>query len=159
MQRHETIPLILLFLLVLLCLPGCRGSRSHCYLCKGIAYEGPCLVDLATGNVAELKPLDNEGYLTWTKYSSIMVEHRPDGSVLATIPDSNQKIARELFCDNCLAAIDSTARGGYILADLEDLDSIRLYTIEADRRFLLRQYDVSIVEQDSPNCLIVGVQG
>ena len=117
------------------------------------------MVDLATGDVAELKPLNNEGHLTWTRFSSITVEHRPDGSVLATILDSDQQIARELFCDNCLAAIDATARGGYILADLEDLDSIRLYTIEADRRFLLRQYDVSIVEQDSPNCLIVEVQG
>lgn len=159
MQRRETIPLILLFFVFLLCLPGCRGSRSHCYLCEGLAYEAPCLVDLATGDVAELKPLNNEDYLVWTGYSSIMVEQQPDGSVLATIPASNQEIARELFCDNCLAAIDATTRGGYILADLEDLDSIRLYTIEADRRFSLRQYDVSIIEQGSPNCLIVEVQG
>ena len=159
MRWRETISLILLFVVILLCLPGCSRSKSHCYLCEGLAYEAPCLVDLATGDVAELKPLDNEGHLTWTRYSGITVEHRPDGAVLATIPDSNQKIARELFCDNCLAAIDNTACEGYILADLEDLDSISLYTIEADQRFSLRQFDVLIVEQDTPNCLFVEVQG
>ena len=145
MQRREKIPLILLFLLVLLCLPGCRGSRSHCYLCKGIAYEGPCLVDLATGNVAELKPLDNEGYLTWTKYSSITVEYRPDGAVVATIPKSDQQIARKLFCDNCLAAIDAIPHSRHVIADLHDLSSIQLFPIDIDESFYLRSYHVTLL--------------
>lgn len=133
--------------------------EERSYLCEGLAYEAPCLVDLATGDVAELKPRANKDQLVWTGYSSIMVEQRPNGSVLARISDCNQEIARELFCDSCLAAIDATARGGYILADLADLNSIRLYTIEAEQRFPLRQYEVSIMDQNDPRSLIVEVRG
>ena len=145
MQRRETITFILPFLLVWLCLPGCRGSRSHCSLCEGLAYEGLGLVDLATGDVAELKPLDNDGHLAWTKYFSITVEYRPDGAVVATIPKSDQQIARKLFCDNCLAAIDAIPHSRHVMADLHDLSSIQLFPIDIDESFYLRSYYVTIV--------------
>ena len=158
-KQRKTMHFLLLSFVILICLSGCGRSRSHCYLCEGLAYEAPCLVDLATGDVAELKPRANEDQLVWTGYSSIMVEQRPDGSALAMIPDNNQEIAWELFCDSCIAALDATARGGYILADLADLNSIRLYTIEAEQSFPLRQYDVSIMGQNDSRSLIVEVRG
>lgn len=123
-------------------LPACGGRTSHCYLCQGIPYEAPCLVDLSTGDVAPLTVSGNNGAVSFQTLGDIHIEQLP-WVTRATIPAEPQAVNTCLFCDSCQALIDATPNSGYALADLSDLNSITLYPIENQKAISIRNYDIS----------------
>ena len=47
-----------------------------------------------------------------------------------------------------MTCIDATLNHGYLLADLSDLSSIRLYPVEDGEAITIRDYDISINGDD-----------
>ena len=122
----------------------CGRRSSHCYLCQGIPYEAPCLVDLSTGDVAPLTVSNNNGAASiWFLGKARVVLESEAAHV--TIPSAPQTVSADLFCEDCMALVDATPNSGYVLADLSDLGSIQLYPIVNRGIFTIRSYNISIV--------------
>ena len=132
----------LCFVLLLL-FTSCGRANKHCYLCQGIPYEAPCLVDLSTGNVAPLTVSENYDAVSFHILGDARIEQLP-GETHATIPVEPQPVSTSLFCEDCMTRIDATPNNGYVLADLSDLSSIRLYPVEGGEAITIRDYDIFI---------------
>lgn len=138
---------------LLILLMGCSGGARHCYLCGGFRYECPCVIELSTGNIAELKPANN-GKAIFTSVGKISARSSEQNGVTATVPVVGDEIDRKKFCDNCLGIIDRTPNGGYVLADLNELDNIALYEIKDGIELQIRDCNITIYE-DQNNQLVL----
>lgn len=136
---------------------GCSRVVKHCYLCEGIPRGAPCVVDLATGDIAELSTDSNNGAMSWQFIGSLHVTHTP-GTASVAIPAETQSVNKELFCDDCLAVINAVSNNGYILADLSDLQNIQVYPIMDNMCCRIRDYSVLIDGLDDIDSLHIRVQ-
>ena len=123
-------------------LASCSGQSSHCYLCQSISYEAPCFVDLSTGDVAPLTVSKHDDAVSFQILGNIRIKQLP-WETHATIPAEPQPVNTDLFCENCQVLIDATPNGGYVLADLSDLNSITLYPIETKGSISVRDYGIT----------------
>ena len=138
---------------LLILLIGCSRSPRHCYLCGGFRYECPCVIELSTGNIAELKPA-SAGNAELMSIGKTSVRSYEQNSVTAAVPAIGDEIDRNIFCYNCLGIIDRTPNEGYVLADLNDLDNIALYEIKDGTELQIRDCDITIHE-DQNNQLVL----
>jgi len=127
---------------IMILLASCDGQSSHCFLCHGIPYEAPCLVDLTTGDVAPLIVNENKDTVSFQILGDARIEQRP-GETFATIPTEPQPVNISLFCEDCITLIEATPNGGYILADLSDLNSITLYSTDDENSIIIRNNEIS----------------
>jgi len=141
--RNKRRGICTLCFVLLLLFTSCGRANKHCYLCQGIPYEAPCLVDLSTGDVAPLTVDGNDGALRIQFLGNVRVELTPD-EACAIIPIEPQAVNTSLYCADCLALIEATPNNGYVLADLSDLASIRLYPVEGGDAVTIRDYNISI---------------
>ena len=129
--RKEVFRIICLFAaasLLLLC-TSCGHSADHCYLCQGISHDEPCIVNLATGEIAVLST-GSYGHAEMTFTGGVSVTGENGESCHATIPQTSEAVDSNLYCTDCLALIETTSNNGYVLADLYNLNSIKLYPLE-----------------------------
>ena len=145
-----------------------------CAMCgNGIPYHAPVLVDLSTGETGELRVYDPDPrhpYEPAEKQStgtfSLMqaaglsgcrdtCEHSCD----ITLPKKQDRLAPDSFCRGCRALLAGTAAGGYILADLHDLNEIKTYAITDHAEYTIRDYAVSISRQKETGGLSVHITG
>ena len=131
---------------LLMACSACGRSSSHCYLCQGIPQDEPCIVNLATGDIAVLSA-GGYGHAELSVTGSISVTGENGESCKATHPASGGDMNLHLFCENCRSLIEATPNSGYVLADLHDLSNIQLYAIE-DATITIREYVVSITATD-----------
>lgn len=128
--------------IILSLLVSCGARGSHCYLCQGIPYEAPCLVDLSTGDVAPLTVNENDDAVSFQILGNAHIEQLP-WETHATIPAELHPVNTALFCETCMELIEATPNCGYVLADLSDLSSITLYPIENSKVISIKGYDIS----------------
>ena len=133
---------LVLCAIILSLLASCGARGSHCYLCQGIPYEAPCLVDLSTGDVSPLTVNRHDDAVRFQTLGDIHIEQLP-WETQATIPAEPQSVNTTLFCEDCRVLIDTTPNSGYLLADLSDLNNITLYPIENQKVISIRNYDIS----------------
>lgn len=152
---------MILLVLFLSLFGGCASNvadkADHCYLCEGLSYDGPCLVDLATGNVAELAPGKSSGYAAFSYCGEAVIRTLAGEYSEAAIPMKNGDVNSYYFCDDCLQDIAEVADGGYVLADIHDLDNVRLYEIEADAVYETGNQMVIVTEAETIGQLLVRV--
>lgn len=123
-------------------LASCGERASHCYLCQSIPYEAPCLVDLSTGDVAPLTVSEDNNAVSFRILGDARIEQLP-WETHATIPAEPQAVNANLFCEDCKALIAATTNGGYVVADLSDLNSVTLFPIVNQKAISIRDYDIS----------------
>lgn len=66
-------------------------------------------------------------------------------SCRATILIGGEEMNPALFCEDCRALIEDTPNNGYVLADLHNLNSIKLYPLEDQT---IRNYTLSVSKLD-----------
>lgn len=142
LRNKRRVTCALCFVLLLL-FTSCGRANKHCYLCQGIPYEAPCLVDLSTGYVAPLTVSENYDAVSFQILGDARIEQLP-WETHATIPAEPQPVSTSLFCEDCMTRIDATPNHGYVLADLSDLSSIQLYPVEGGDAVTIRDYNISI---------------
>ena len=144
--------IIVLIAVITVTFTACGRSSSHCYLCQGIPHDEPCIVNLATGEIAVLS-VGGYGHAELSMIGGVSVTGINGESCEATIPISGEKVNPALFCEDCRERIAATPNNGYALADLKALSNVQLYPIEdiAIRNYILtvstadNAYDVQMV--------------
>lgn len=169
--------LILVTLLTLLSsLYGCGTTNAiaakHCYICEGLSYHAPCLINLSTGDILELSIYDNDpidqgelakvqmtGHISFTMCGGMLAIVDAGNHAQISIPPDQKTMNIELFCEACQQALHSISNRGIVLADLYDLGHIQYYVLERGAEYAFRDYAISIEQQNDTSDLILSVYG
>lgn len=148
---------------------------ERCSLCKygtGVWYHAPCLVNLHTGEVGELTVYNPDhtkvgeiaeeqptGFFSFVYCAGVTAwRDADDRSCHATLPEELEPMNAAYFCYDCRRLLADTDRYGYVLADLHDLDNITAYLIEDGAEYTIRDYVVTVSEDENRR-LAVDVTG
>ena len=139
-----------------------------CALCRngeGIKIHAPCIINLSTGDVAELsvyEPHSNEigevsielkkGYFAISFGAGANIVRNPENEYCeASLPRKEEKIDPSRFCYDCRRIISEIDRYGYVIADMYDLDAISVYKVWDGAKYEIRDYLVTINKTENKN--------
>lgn len=132
---------------------GARKTQPRA-LGNSTCYHAPCLIDLLSGQVRELTVYTPDPNLPGEPAAE---KDQQSGSTdfsyfkdILIIRDTNQHL--------CPAQLSASSAGAYVLADLYDPENIRFYPVEPRSTYTIRDYEVSIYEEEDRG-LTVEVQG
>jgi len=148
---------------------------SVCVLCRngaGTKVHAPCIVNLTTGEVAELAIYDPHpteiGEVTDTQKKGHVSFYTGAGAIImcnhdkelcaATLPKELGKTNPEHFCYKCRRIISEQDNEGYVLADLSDPNSVSVYQIYNGVEYEFENYRITVSRTDT-KCLEVKVHG
>jgi len=148
-----------------------------CAVCRngnGMEYHAPVLVNLSTGEIGELRvyeparpgiapsiaSIQNVGTFYFSKCAGLTgwVETYTHTHTIE-VPQKGDSIVMEHYCRDCRALLAPVSSSGYVLLDLYDVDHIRAYVLEQDSLYDIREYKVSVFEDENNGDLIVKVRG
>lgn len=141
-----------------------------CVLCDlEIPYHGPCLVNLATGDVVELRVydpilslsgqinLEESGTIElWTEKGVTLLRDTTNKTCTAHLNESNGRIDGTHFCYQCRGLISAVSTTGYVIADVYDSANITIYPVQTKENYTIRDYSVEIRDDDGPEILVTG---
>ncbi len=147
-------------------------TAKHCYICEGMPYHAPCIIDLSTGHIVELSVYDNDpidqgelaqvqttGHISFTMCGDMLAIVDAGNHTQISLPTNPKSMNTNLFCEACQQATLSIPNHGIVLADLYDIDHIRYYTIEEGTEYSFRDYAISIEQRNDTNELVISVYG
>ena len=133
-----------------------------CALCRNNArakVHAPCIVNLATGEVAELAIYDphpteigevtetpKKGHVSYFTGAGALIEQNPDQGYCKATLAKEEPIGPGYFCYECrrkISEIDQDKKG-YIIADMYDPLSVVTYTVCASAKYEIRDYLVTV---------------
>lgn len=162
-MRQKRLGALLTAIAIIMVLTGCHvigtnAKSRHCYLCGTVPSSKLCLLKLSTGNMIEL-PLDKDtGHISMVFCGDAYAIGHDDGSCTVRFPLEPQEVVNaDLFCDDCLSSIAEVENNGYVLADVQNLENIRLYPISDDSGITIRGYCVSTDADRDTNSLMIKV--
>lgn len=92
-----------------------------------------------------------------------MVMRDPDAhTCMIKLPRWKGQILGEIFCRDCrakLAAISESSADYYVLAELYDLENVQVYPVTAGAEYHIRDYTVTITQEEETEEFIVLVEG
>lgn len=146
---------------------------ENCALCGGSRRHAPCLIDLSTGEVGELRVYTPHPYLAgeiadeqqtgtldFFYCAGIMTTCDTNDHICrAYLPAETEPMASEQFCQDCRALVSGICTEGYVLADLHDLDDIQVYAIADGKSYIIRDYTVTVSGNENAEQLKVEVVG
>ena len=142
------------------------SEPSICVLCRnhtGVKVHAPCLINLSTGEVAELSVYDphptevggvsvvtKKGYISFFTGTGVMIQQNSDLECCeATLPQKEDPIAPGHFCYECRRILAELDRNGYVIADMYDPNEVDIYTIWDGAKYEIRDYLVTVNQIDS----------
>lgn len=157
---------------------------EHCALCADnrTVRRYPCLVKLATGEIGQIRVYDlgseflegnnqfeETGFYTFAFFAADCFASNTTiaGTSTSSVPIHKDAlyINPYLYCRDCRARIGNVLKTGsicitgYVIVDLYDLEDIRIYPIEEDAKYNVRDYTVEISKDKETKNLIVSVTG
>ena len=149
---------------------------ERCALCGngyGTRYHAPAIVNLSTGELGELQVYDNHceiaGKLAEDQEMGVFCFGRCADLTIArvagdhychtTLPDELKLLVPDLFCHECRRLLAETTDRGYVLLDMYDLRNIQVFVIEDGAEYTIRDYTVSIYQNDKKTNLSIEVAG
>lgn len=165
-----------MLIILLSSLYGCDTTNAivakHCYICEGLSYHAPCLIDLSTGHILELSVYDNDpitqgklakdqttGHISFTMSGDMLAITDAGNSAQISISTVPKDMNVDLFCDACQQAIHSLPNSGIVLADLYEREHIRYYILEDGSEYSFRDYMISIEQYNDNSKLQITVHG
>lgn len=132
-----------------------------CALCGyggGPRYHAPCLVNLSTGEVGEMRVYDPDPVRGWEvsgvqqtgtfsmlRCAGVTAARNTDAhTCTAELPRKADELIPAYFCRDCRGRIAEVSRRGFILADLYDLTDIQTYALSGEASYSVHGYDVSV---------------
>lgn len=113
---------------------------EHCVLCdSGYTCHAPALLNLATGEVAELEVYafdprlpdeidkNRTGFMRLSYGAGVQVRMDAGRSASVILPDKQEPINYALYCRSCRALLEAAGAKGYALLDLHDPGAIVAY--------------------------------
>ena len=151
MKKISYLTEILCCMTLILILSGCG---KHCYLCQGIPCNAPCLVDLSTGQVIELSVDNDPGAVIWTYLGTARLSFEPN-RVSAIIPTDDRETDCNLFCNDCQALLSELPNGGYVIADMLDLNNLSLFPAQAEGSYTIREYEITVMTNPGGSSVVI----
>lgn len=133
-----------------------------CALCSNKTnanIHAPCIVNLATGEVAELAIFDphptddsaaeKKGYTSFYTGAGAVIQQDSDNEYcVASLPKEEEPMNHTHFCYNCRGRITELDRDGYVIADLYDPDNISVFEVCNGAEYGIRDYLVTVNRTD-----------
>ena len=138
-----------------------------CALCRNNArakVHAPCIVNLATGEVAELAIYDphpteisevtetpKKGHVSFFTGAGALIEQNPDQGYCKATLAKEEPIGPGYFCYECrrkISEIDKDKKG-FIIADMYNPLSVVTYTVLDSAEYKIHDYLVTINQTDS----------
>ena len=162
-MKFVLLGILIIFLFVTGCNDTSLQDQSQCKMCSMTSYHAPCIMNLTTGEVLELRVYDSHpfaanelaeeqqgGYLSLLHHAG--VNGYMEGAKLAKafVPMDTAAMNSGLFCKDCTEALCAYEDCGFVLVDAIDVSDIKVYPIEDGTAFTLRCYEVEIsIAEDS----------
>ena len=133
-----------------------------CALCRSNTADkihAPCIVNLATGEVAELAIFDQhptddsaaekKGYTSFYTGAGAVIQQDSDNEYcVASLPKEEEPMNHTHFCYNCRCRITELDRDGYVVADLYDQENISVFEVCNGAEYRIRDYLVTVNQTD-----------
>ena len=149
------------------------SGQENCALCGSSRRHAPCLIDLSTGEVGELRVYAPHPYLAGEiadKQQTGTLDFFYCAGIVTTcdtnnhicwayLPTETEPMAPEQFCQDCRALLSGICTEGYVLADLYDLNDIQVYAIVEGESYIIRDYTVTVSGDENAEKLKIEVAG
>ena len=150
-------------------------ENKECCLCSSFRYHAPCLIDLKTGELIELrlyqdhhtlvaelaKEQPHYGTFSFVKLNGVSGT-KLTGPEKVELLVPNETVLFPALCNKCKQQLPFGLASRYVLADLHGMEDKYLIPIEADTALSLRCYDISMeadAEKDGIAVVILGTLG
>ena len=134
-----------------------------CALCSNKTnanIHAPCIVNLATGEVAELAAYDphptetyaveKKGYTSFFAVAGAVIQQNCDSEYcVASLPKTEEPMAPAHFCYGCRHLIAELDKDGYVVADLYDQENISVFEVCTGTEYRIRDYLVTVNQTNS----------
>ena len=138
-----------------------QPEPDTCALCElAVPYHAPCLVNLSTGEVLELRVYDEglslTGYVNQQESGTIdlsvkngitLMRDTTEKTCTAYLKESKSKIDGSYFCYQCRGLPAQVSTEGYVLADVYDSAAIEIFPLEKGC-YTIRDYSVEITDEE-----------
>ena len=146
-----------------------QPEPESCALCDmEVPYHAPCLIDLSTGEVLELRVYDAALSLTGhinthesgtmslnAGYCANLLQDTTANTCTACLKENDSCINGIYFCYHCRGLLSQVRTDGYVIADIYHRDSISIYPVESNEKYTIRDYTVEI-DQDGLKITVYG---
>ena len=143
-----------------------------CALCSNKTnanIHAPCIVNLATGEVAALAIFDphptddsaaeKKGYTSFFAAAGAVIQQNCDSEYcVASLPKTKETMDPAHFCYDCRHLVVEIDTDGYVVADLYDPENISVFQVSDGAEYGIRDYLVTVNQADSGG-LEIRVQG
>lgn len=140
-----------------------------CALCSNktnAKIHAPCIVNLATGEVAELTVYDQhptevtaegkKGYTSfYTGAGAVIQQNFDNGHCEASLPKKEEPMDPAHFCYDCRHLIAELDKDGYVVADLYDSENVSVFKVSDGAEYGIRKYLVTVEKLDGGNLEVV----
>ena len=150
----KTIPVIAIACLAL-CIFGMTALRdpADCALCEAPESDVPCILDLHSGEVAEMRisneKLSDDPSTFIFSFMNVLgnTGYRDTGARMckATLPQDNQRLSLNHFCRDCREKLQSVRKDHYAVLDTASKDVFPLQ----ESSFTISEYSVTIAKEES----------
>lgn len=168
-KRIALILLVILILVIFLYNAMPAPEPEHCSLCGYIPSHAPCLINLSTGEVGELRVYETHpfkvgeissvqrgGYFCFLSAAGLRgYLDTANWETHFTIPKEQDQYEEKYFCKACRELLQECAHTGFALADLRNPEEPVIYQIVDHVLFSVRCYDVSISKTEAGDLEIV----
>ena len=135
---------------------------SECALCSNNSaakIHAPCIINLTTGEVAELAVYDQhptevtaegkKGYTSFYTGAGVVIHQNSDnGYCEASLPQKEEPMDPAYFCYDCRHRIAELDNDGYVIADLYDRENISVFEVSDGAEYRIREYLVTVNQTD-----------
>ena len=141
----------------------------RCAICDSMPMHAPCIVNLSTGEVGELRIYDPNpdqvatlnvfqqgGTFVFIEVSGFNgYRDTSNWETHITIPADKGKYKKDSFCKQCRSLIEDYSNDGYLLLDLLSPENVSVIDLDPDEGNFLRCYEVKIINKEREQELIV----
>ena len=138
----------------------------------GMKYHAPVILDLATGELAEMEVYDPHPYLVGeiaeeqttdhmglSMTAGIMMYSNAGTNCRAILPEKRGRMKKSLYCRECRKLLLDVTTKGYVLLDMYDLDNIKAYKIAEGAEYTIRDYSVAVYTDENTGHLNILTTG
>jgi len=146
-----------------------------CALCRngnGVKIHAPCIINLSTGEVAELNVYEpdpnvtgevttelNKGYFSFYSSAGANIMRNQENELCeATLPEDKKMIVPGHFCYNCRRIIADIDKNGYVIADMYDPEAVSVFKVWDGAKYEIRDYLVTVNKNEN-RCFEIEVHG
>ena len=147
---------------LVLCIFGMAMARrdpAHCALCEAPESDVPCILDLHSGEVAELRistdELSDDPSTFTFSFMDVLgnTGYRDTGARMCkvTLPQDNLRLLPSCFCRDCREKLQSVRKDHYAVLDTA---SKNVYPLQ-ESSLTISEYSVTIAKEERGMCVTV----